>query len=205
MSERPTNFTEAVLVPGAQALICGVLFALAGVAIYHAWGVRTGWALFWAGLSGVAFIAWLMVLKRWLSWSDALAGIMPAPVEPVTYASETLNLRVDWDDGHQGLFAQFGVSREMFLTWCAGVATGTPLSENHWTGRGAPFSKGEYHRMRAELERRGFLRLRGKYHAQGYELSSMGQAVVGEISRRYSLGDPTPIGRLAMIAGKSTR
>jgi len=200
MSERPTNFTEAVLVPGAQALICGVLFALAGVAVYHAWGVRTGWALFWAGLSGVAFIAWLMVLKRWLSWSDAAVGIMPAPVQAVTYPTETrLHLAIDWDQGRGGLFEELDIDDATFIAWACDVARGKSLGENHWTGKHNPFSKGQYHRFLDRLIFQGVVRRAGRTKNLGHELTGKGRAITDEVLSRY--GSPSPASMAYLKSG----
>ena len=200
MSDRPTSFVSAVVIPSMQALICGVLFALAGVAVYHAWGVRTGWALFWAGLSGVAFIAWLMVLKRWLSWSDALAGIMPAPVQAVTYPTETrLHLAIDWDQGRGGLFEELDIDDATFIAWACDVARGKSLGENWHTGRHGRFSKGTYHQFLGRLEFQGVIRKRGRAINSGFELTGKGRAITDEVLSRY--GSPSPASMAYLKSG----
>lgn len=180
---------SAVVVPLFQAALTGFLASVAAgtVAILAHWQDP---------LTTACLVLAVVTLAAWLIFrAEAVDRLHPRPVvkaEPVqVYQSVTHTLALSWNDGHTGEW--LGLQDwEKFRDWAIGVSSGQSLGESHWTGRTAPFSKGEYHQMIDRLLERGIIRMRGKYHAQGYELTGKGRAVTGEITRRYgNLPSPT--------------
>ncbi len=175
--------TDKIVIPFLKAIITGVLFSLFAASWFVA---AIPWKLFFIVLSGSALVSWLaairFVIKPGLSILDRKsATVALKPQEVFT----PLKLSIDWNDGQAGLFSEIGISRDQFIAWCVGVGQGKSLGENHWCGSKGVFSKGEYHIFRDELERRGLLRPKGRHHAQGFELSAKGAAVVTEVARRF--------------------
>jgi hypothetical protein len=182
-------------VPFAQAAVSGLLGAFALVSAWMTWQQLTSWRLFWLILGGFTFFSWLWILRRWQAWIDADHGVQAVP-DAVENPARTYQLNVTWEGGSAGDYMDLGgVDFERFAQWCAGVADGRSLGENHWTGSRGIFSKGEYHIMRDQLEKFGIVRANGRHHASGYSLTSKGRAVTREIARRYKalqVGDSPP-------------
>lgn len=182
-----TTWQAAVLIPGLQAGVTGLIVGILGGTAAALAGENP---LLWGFLSGglVGLWAWAMGISDWRS--AIYQSTQPEP--DVIYSSSTkLDLRIDWDEGRSGLFDELNITDEQFIVWACGAARGQSLGENHWTGSSNPFSKGQYHAMLNRLMFHGVIRRSGKSKNQGYELSSKGRAVCSAILKRYeSLPSP---------------
>jgi hypothetical protein len=184
MSDKTQSLISGVIIPALQAIITGVMFALFAVAGWALYNQVTGWRVFFCALAGGAFIAWIGAVGRWRSWVDAVLGVAkPDRSDDNRYR---LNLNLLYNDGQAGDFLDLPCDYQRLEAWCAGVAGGKSLGENHWTGAHAPFSKGEYHKLLDELVKRGLVRLRGRHYSSGYELTGKGSALAAELARRYN-------------------
>jgi len=180
MSDKAQNtLTQAVLIPLAQAAITGGLFAALVVAGWELYSEATPMRIFWGALALGAFTTWLGAIGKWRAWIDALLGIKQSEID------EPYELRValSYNDGQAGDFLGLPVDYKRFEQWCAGVAAGGSLGENYWTGNSNLFVKGEYHLLRAELEKRGLVQQRGRHHSSGFELTGKGRALANELAR----------------------
>jgi hypothetical protein len=200
-----------VLIVFLVAVLTGLILGVSAWVLASLLDIERPW-LYGAGVFVVATSStWLLLI---------VPKTQPVSVSKKVYPIETpepspLKVSIDWNDGRSGVFARMGITRDQFISWCIGVDRGRSLGENHWTGRGAVFSKGEYHQMRDELEDRGILRLKHRHHSGGYELTQKGRAVCAEVARQFGENGSTPpntrylpgepIGRTFMRVRESAR
>jgi hypothetical protein len=174
---------SAIAVPTLQACVTGILTAATAGSLAI---VANHDPLTYATLGGSLgmTLSWLYFRHEWY------LRVNPQPLPPIepmrSFPLETVvthQLALTWNEGKAGSW--LGVEDwEKFVDWAISAYQGASLGESHWCGARAPFSKGEYHLMLDKLLEQGIIRTRGKYHAQGYELTAKGRAVCGELSRR---------------------
>jgi hypothetical protein len=195
-SERAHLFTAAagVLLPMLQAVITGCLAGLA--AWLYAWLMKSPEAWKWgAGVAvGVAVLAWLSMLARWLN--------LTAPIERITRkdinrdgfigAPPVVRVEVKSENGRQTQFAELPTSKEKMTDFARGVLDGTPISEARWSGAGALFSKSEFRAIRDLFIARGWARwVNSEFHEQGVELAPSGRAVMRQFAGETAAPSPT--------------
>src|SRR3990167_1860369 len=171
------KFSHVLIVTGAAAItglilgiVAWVILWLVGVPGAFLWGAAT-----WAGSTG---LAWLWLVGKAIRMLEALAGVEPAPIQAVTYPTETrLHLAIDWDQGRGGLFEELDIDDATFIAWACDVARGKSLGEDWPTGRHGRFSKGTYHQFLGRLEFQGVIRKRGRAINSGFELTGKGRAI----------------------------
>lgn len=171
-----------------QSLITGALIAFPAWALHRFYLQPAPFTGFLTILAISAAIAWLSLSRprnpdqtgpktntpKWLH------AYTTAPIQK----KEKLHLAIDWNEGQAGNFADLDIEKGLFIAWCCGIDAGKSIGEDHWTGSGGAFSKSQYHKFRDELISRGFLRRRGRHHAQGFELTGKGAALCREVARR---------------------
>lgn len=182
MSDKAQGVVPGVLVPFAQSAITGLLLAAAALSVWQFYQVRDALRLFLAVLACGTLVAWMGALGKWRGWIDAAFGrTQPEPTEK----PYQLQVALTYNEGQAGDYLVLPVDYQRFEQWAAGIDSGASLGENHWCGSRAIFSKGEYHRLLDELQRRGLVRRAGRHHSSGYCLTSKGQALINELARRH--------------------
>jgi len=191
------DIESGVLVPVLQACVTGLL---AGCAVL-AGGVMWRWQYTFPGSSLVAcvvvFASWLFFRVEVGRRLDVASGVTLNQTPGETPAGQPepirgFQLEVDYNEGRAGDYLSFGVEPERFTAWCQGVASGRGLAEDSWTGSAGLFSKSEYRQLREQLVERGFLRLRGKHHSQGFQLTGKGKALTSGVARARAHASNTP-------------
>jgi hypothetical protein len=177
-----------VVVPALQALITGLFSGLAAWAL----GLLNNWDQ--AGLTalaigaGVALLTWTIAARHWqrvLELSegidlqpDSLPGAEPESITRVTVVNQ---------EGTSGEFLDLPCNQDQLITLAAGLLRGQSFSLGTWTGRGRPFSRADFERLRSELLARGALEWRNQAApAQGLTLSVPGKALMRYYARMAS-------------------
>ena len=172
--------TDKITIPLLKSAVTAVLISLFAAALYGVSLGVTAWRLFWVVLAGFTMITWLLQMPdKKILHDRSESKVFPTMSKP-------LKVSIRYNDGQAGLFSEFAIHRDQFIAWCIGADQGRSIGENHWTGAQAIFSKPEYHAFRDELKNRGLIRAKGRHHAQGFELTGKGRALVSEVARRYS-------------------
>lgn len=181
-----------VVVPTCQAGVLGLFGGLCACSACLVWG----WGLGYAGLCGcvltfVSFLAFRAEVSRRL---DVESGVLSVNADSTPELEPTreleplqaFRLEVDYNGNREGDFLTFNLPPETFYAWCSGVAGGKTLAEDTWCGSRGLFSKSQFHTFRNELLNRGFLRMNGKHHAQGFSLSAKGNALIRGVARTHT-------------------
>lgn len=185
---RPGGLETDAAVPAAQAALVGAcwgLVAIVGSGVVIALARWPWWippvlgACTWS-----VIMAWHVTkgvkLRQQLLWAreeierkdidgDGQIG------KPVATVRVELERRVE--SGHRVQFLDIGAEPDKVRTLARAVLNGRGLGVAEWTGRGAPFSRGQFERLRGDLMDRGLVRWSGKGKAQGCELTPAGRAV----------------------------
>jgi hypothetical protein len=186
-----------VVVPALQALVTGLFTGLA------AWplGLLNNWEQ--AGLialvigAGVALLTWTIAARHWQRVLELREGIdlQPDPLPGAEPESITRVTMVN-QEGTSGEFLDLPCNQDQLITLAAGLLRGQSFSLGSWTGRGRPFSRADFGRLRAELLARGALEWRNpRAPAQGLALSSPGRAMMRHFASMAGGKNPTLSGR----------
>lgn len=176
-----TTWQAAVLIPGLQAGITGLLIGIiAGSVAWIGGGDALKWAILTGAISGL--LAWWAALA---SWRDAVYQAKQEP--PEVKQVETVRLEVlDLDNpqpwGHWlNLPIEPGAARQAL----AMLADGRDLSMAALTGRGNPLSRTEFVTLRDALINSGLAYWQNpRSHSQGCALTIGGRAVLKRYSNR---------------------
>jgi hypothetical protein len=182
-TENNPSMETAVLIPLLQAIVTGTVLS-----------VLTGFIVTMVG--NERYIEWSIIVFLvsisfgWFAYRAQWSGLPNDSLPNQEYQVETqsVSLALTWDQGKQGEWID-GLDWIKFSTWAVAVFRGTSMGENHWTGSGNLFSKGEYHRMIDILQSKGIVRMKGKHYSSGYELTGKGRALCRGIESQY--GAPT--------------
>lgn len=169
---------EGLVIPLSQAIAAGLFIALAG------WGFAA--ELWFVALFGTtALAAWLIQIRWWYRYQ------YPVEQQPQVVAQQynqtlQLNLTINQEAAYfSGKFLELtGITPEEFIAWCTGIHAGISLGENYWTGKHNLFSKSTYTRFRTVMLHNEFVRAAGRHHAQGFELTDLGSALIDHVARR---------------------
>jgi hypothetical protein len=180
-----------VAVPALQALVTGLFSGLAACALglLYKWDQASLTALAIGAVA--ALLTWTLAARHWQRvlelregidlQPDSLPGAEPESITRVTVVNQ---------EGTSGDYLDLPCNKDQLITLAAGLLRGESFSLGAWTGRGRPFSRAEFERLRAELLARGALEWRNQAApAQGLALSAPGKALM----RYYaSMADDPP-------------
>jgi hypothetical protein len=164
-----------------------------------------------AGATGGAAFALSAVLltldHRRLLWAAERALHVDLDRDDVVGEPEPAEvLRVELtqrDNGRTRMaFIDLPASRSQLRTLARGLLNGKGTGESEWIGSKGPFSRSEFGAVRAALIGRGLaVWSNPNHHAQGWELTAAGRAVM----RRIAKTEPTALPRGANGRTRSTR
>jgi len=189
---RPGSFESDLLVPLAQSAVTGLLVgSVSGGLAWAAGAPRPG--LIGAVAGGVVLAAvWMLALvdRRALLWEiETVAGLDLNDDGIVGKPEEPVRVEIQERQGRTLRFVDLPAKPDQIARLAAGVLGGRSFSEASWTGRGRPFSRRQFARLRDEMIRRGLaMWVRPRAHAQGVELTAAGRAVFRRLADR-----PTPL------------
>lgn len=190
------GFKMGALLPGLQAVLCGVFFSLVVAGVVLISGTHQAGLYLLLGGSSCAFITWLVLLRHWLRLVDHHAGIQPVQVvdpDP-TFEPSTVHIElVETENGAvRGSYLNLPCEPAQLRQLASGVVEGVPLAEGVWCGSGKPFSRSQFHQLRTELVRRGWCSWRNvNAPAQGLQVSHVGRRVFSFLAEgRYHLSAP---------------
>jgi hypothetical protein len=171
-----------VAVPAAQAALTA---GLGAAGTYAIWG-RPNVAATGALIVGTVTWAVLMVdhrrllrhVEEWTRLDIDRDGTIGQP------SRDSIELSVQIHEQGRGprhLFEDVDVSEAAFRTWARSVVNGRSLSVSSWTGKGKPFSRGDYEALLDVLtEARVVEWVNPKATSQGRQLTRMGKAALTE-------------------------
>lgn len=201
--------SSMVDVPLHQALITGLLSGLVIAGTVFLAARELGdlrphvAALTWAGIGApvITLLAWLglSASARRLVWmletafvqdldGDSRIGEPWTETEP---PRETVRVEIAEDDGRRQQFVDLPVGVEKMIRLSRSLVAGSTFSESQWTGAGALFSRSEFHALRDEMLRRGWIVWKNpSAPAQGLAPTRTGWAVI----KYFAEMSPTPGG-----------
>jgi hypothetical protein len=185
----------SVVIPGIQALVSGCFYggAFSGVtAVANNLNLLTVpvWAVGVTVGSLVALRAWHNLLD---DWRLLLYGVEPQPFQE----SEPINLpplRVELaaNEGRSVQFVDLPAEPEQLIQLATGIVEGLSFTEAQWTGTGAPFSRGQFVRLRSEMIRRGLAAWNSQNDAaRGARVTGKGMALCRYFASMNQ--PPTPV------------
>jgi len=176
-----TTWQAAVLIPGLQAGVTGLIVGiLGGTAAALAGGDPLKWGLLSGGLVGLW--AWAAGISDWRSAIYQTAN--PQPMQPA--AIETVRLEVlDLDTPQPwGHWLNLPIQPEAAQAALLSLAEGRDLSMGSLTGRGNPLSRTEFCALRDALINAGLAYwINPRSHSQGCALNVGGRAVLKRYAR----------------------
>jgi len=187
--------TEAsIKIPLLQALITALFLSVLITVIAWYAGVKA-----WYSVLGISFLvvsagAWLLLQRRWYKLVLELEQIFNLDFSgdgKVGAPPELVRIEVSRNDipgTHQVQIYELEKSLFEKLKYLAPAAiSGLPISESAWCGAGKPFSKNEFHQVRDELIKRGWLFWKNPdEHSLGLEVSKVGKVVFKHLSGNRS-------------------
>lgn len=195
-----------VIVPFGQSVLIASGSAIGGLVLVTALAIWQSWR-FWIPLAaggatgGIAFAISSILLTldhRRLLWAAERAlhvdldqdGDVGEPETP----REALQVELLENHGHRQRlsFIDLPGSDRQLISLAQGILNGKGTGEASWTGAQGPFSRSEFSALRDALIRRGLATwLNPNAHAQGWELTAAGRAVMRKIAQL----EPTPLPR----------
>lgn len=180
------SVSVAVKIPALQAVITGLTMGLSAATVawlleasrWYAWGVSV------ASLTLSA--SWLLLLYRWhdlvnqielalgidLNHDGRVGDIEPPPP-----------IRIEVKEDHRLSMIDLPGNQEQLLALASGLVAGLPFSESQWTGNGAPFTKRQFHELRAVMIKRNLICWNNpNAKAQGITLTRSGSAVIRHLA-----------------------
>lgn len=176
---RAADLVADVAVPFLQAVVTGALVgSLLTLALAELVPDYDGdLLLVWAGATlTISTLAWLFLLldTRKLLW--AIERLTGADLDGNQVAGPVV--RVEVTSGRREVYFDLPGTPEALATLARGVLNGRSFAEDSWSGRGAPFSRGEFRQIRDALIERGLAVWRNpQAKAQGVELTAAGKSV----------------------------
>jgi hypothetical protein len=176
-----------VAVPVAQSIITGLLLGgpVGAVLVYV---TQLPWYAALCAVCAVMACAWLVLLvdHRRLLWGIERITHTDIDGDREVGPPEELRVELSHTDAVGNYHAQIlsipGIEADRLRQFAAAVTSGKGLAVNAWTGSGALFTRSEYDRLLAELQRAG-LAAKGA-GVSGWALTRPGRAVLAEVARR---------------------
>jgi hypothetical protein len=102
----------------------------------------------------------LAALRAWHNlledWRALLYGVEPKPNQETESAIlPPVRVELSTNDGRSIQFIDLPAEPDQLMALGAGIVEGFSFTEAQWTGTGAPFSRGQFVRLRSEMIRRG--------------------------------------------------
>jgi hypothetical protein len=196
--QRRADWNSDVVVPFGQSLLIAGGVAIGAFVLTVGLTVWRDWP-FWlpvaasgtfGGLS-FAFAAVLLTIDhRRLLWAaEAALGVDLDHDDTVGEPEPREILRVELlehtgNNRHRLAFINLPGTPEQLGALAGGLLNGKGTSESEWAGARHPFSRSEFGAIRAELLKRGLAAwINPDHHAQGWELTAAGRAVMRRIAR----------------------
>jgi hypothetical protein len=205
------DWNTDVIVPAGQSLLIATGVAVGSFVLTAALTLWLHWR-FWiplavAGAMGglsFALAAVLLTLDhRRLLWAaEAALGVDLDQDDVVGKPEPPEVLRVELLERQDGnntrlAFIDLPGNRGQLVKLAEGLLAGKGTGEAQWTGSDNPFSRSEFSAIRATLIERGLATwINPSHHAQGWELTAAGRAVMRRIAQ-VSADRPTPRRKLA--------
>jgi hypothetical protein len=200
-----SKFTDAVLIPLAQAIITAVLIGLA-TGIIAAWLGWPGWKLGITAGCLTAVYSWLSYRGRWAQILERLLGVDlnndgfvgapdPGPMPPV-------RVELLQDEGRAVDYIDLPASKEQLRELADGLQVGRQFALTAWAGPNRPFTRVEFEALRDALIARGLAKWKREGAPnQGCELTRPGAAVLRRFAsdttrRRLTPPPPADYGRV---------
>lgn len=182
----------AVFVPGSQAVITGILSGLSATVLADVANLPHVGTIGLATGLVVSTAAWVALVKRWVRVAWRIEELTGQDIDQDGYIGQPEPapiVRLELKEGNATRFIDLPATPEQLAVLAAGLVSGLPLGENHWTGESKPFSKSQFHALRDELLRRGLAEwVNPDARPQGVRLTGAGRAVI----RRLAGLSPTP-------------
>lgn len=197
---RGAAWDRDVAVPAGQAALVTIGVAVGTVTLAIPAAIWTG-APWWAppaaalAIGGVTFAAssvalvtdhrrLLWALEETVSLDPDRDGTVGEPLDP-----EILRVELTRDNGRRMDYIDLPGTPDQLRSLAVGLLNGKGTSEAAWTGAGRPFSRSEYAALRAAMIERGLSSWANPdHHAQGWELTAAGRAILRKVA-----GDPPPL------------
>lgn len=193
------SLEAGVKIPLLQAFISALLLSVLVAMIAGYLGVKAWW-----NVLGISFIvlfcgAWLLSQRRWYSLVLKLEEAFQVDFtgdNEIGAPVETVRVELSRDDtpgSHQEQYLEIkGIGRARLRSLASGALSGIPLSESAWCGAHKPFSKKEFHQVRGELIKRGWLAWKNpEATSLGVEITRPGRAVFKRLSSLPIESSPT--------------
>ncbi len=199
MPDQRHNVEADVLIPAGQALVIGAAAVIGTLTLATPLAILAGWR-WWippaAGLAlgGLAFTAAAvtLTLDHHRDWRGPNARVVHdyevdrEAVEPLD--PEILRVELTRDGGRRMDYIDLPGTPAQLRTLALGPLNGKGTGEAAWTGAGNPFSRSEYAALRAAMLQRGLAAWTNPdHHAQGWELTAAGRAILRKVA-----DPPTP-------------
>lgn len=184
MEEKVLTVRSGVLIPLLQALVTGLVYGI-GVSVV-AWVMnmmgfdQAEWWKIGLGAFLLAFArAWLYLLKEWRKY---IYG-EEQPDYPTVIEPQTVKLEISANDGRTMQFIDLPADTRQLIQLGQGITEGLSFTEAQWVGRGQPFTRTEFVRLRSELIKRGFLAWNSDLDpARGVRVTGKGRAVMRQFA-----------------------
>jgi len=189
--ERYLNSRIGVGLPLVQAVVTGVLVGLTAGTLASLAELTRPFVIGVVIGAGASTLAWLASWRNWLTTMQAIerrtgAGIYSSTTTKV----ERVRFEIKQENGRNMQFIDLPADIHQLTTLADGLLSGATFNESTWTGKDAPFSLGEFRKLRTELLKRQLLEwVNPKSRSQGLRLTRTGLAAFRYIAE---LPSPTP-------------
>ncbi len=189
---------DGVIVPGLQAVITGVLFGVAALAV-TAWLALPFLAIGGTVTAVIMAVSWLAYRSRWQFVLEKITGAdlnqdgyigEPLPQQEPLPALPPVRVIVEENQGQHVEYIDLP-HPEKIPELAAGLLQGKQFAQTVWVGHG--LTRPQFDEIRSEMIKRGLARWRNpNAPAQGAELTARGKAVCRGIVEKAT---PPPLDR----------
>lgn len=185
MNKDTQGLIQAVIVPLLQAIITGLLLALAALAGWQAYHHPSAWTVFLGGLALFTCCAWLASLAKWRAWVDAILGIeAPKPAVDAPRPGMMLTVHYQGEAGsHSGVYADLPCSYAQLVKVAELLERDPALTHARFAGPHRPLSRAEFEALRDAFIKNGWARWTGRAHTLGAVMTPAGRAVMRSLAR----------------------
>lgn len=194
VTRKPTevnHFTSGVVIPGAQAIITGVLCGIAALAI-TAWFNLPFWAIGGTAAAVIMAGSWLAYRSRWQIVLENLLGVdlnhdgrigtQPLPQALPAPQAEQVRIELVQDQGRRGDFIDLPYA-DRLPQLAAGLTNGRQFAQAAWCGQSGIFSRSEFDALRDTMIERGLMAWKNpEAKAQGVVLTAAGRSVMKRLA-----------------------
>jgi len=181
MNEKYLTVRSGVLIPLLQSLVAGLLYGVGTsfvAKVMNDFGFdEVAWWKIGLATFFLAFTrAWLALIDEWRQF------LYPKPKkDPVYIESEPVHtkLEISENNGRSMQFIDLPAEPDQLIQLGMGIMEGLSFTEAQWVGRGQPFTRTQFVRLRSELIKRGLLVWNSDLDpARGVKVTGKGRAVM---------------------------